>query len=319
MSLRLTGVWIVALFCAPLFAGTLTVTVKDPGPALVAEAVVEVAPADNVTQRRSTDTSGRVVFDQLAAGTWRVAVTKEGFANWEGSVKVGDRPVGLAVSLKLAVVSSSVRVTARRSPLANSDPNYQALRTGKLSKVYRVSNLVLNRDAGMFTFRSGSFSFLAPVLGHVTTGVFVGDGNFQIKPTGDLAAVRMKRMMGSESVSEDFTAMVVFFSDATFDEVSARAGIGDESPVLHEEELKRVRSVIQSRREPRSSWPRSQLELMLNYEDIPNYDAEILAEIYNGAVGERAGSFRAFLHGKKYSDLRFLVNSHGALPVLQGP
>ncbi len=316
---KLSKVWIAALFCAPLFAGSLTVTVRDPVQGLVADAVVEVAPADNVTQRKSTDTSGRAVFDQLAAGTWRVAVTKEGFANWEGSVKVGDRPVSLAVSLKLAVVSSSVRVTARRSLLANSDPNYQALRAGKLSKVYRVSNLVIARDAGTFTFRSGSFSFLAPVMGHVTTGVFVGDGNFQLKPTGDLATLRLKRMMGSDSVSEDFTAMVVFFSDATFDVVRDHAEIADESPERHEEELKRVRSVIQERREPRETWPRSQLELLLNYEDIPNYDAEILAEIYNGAVGERAGSFRAFMHGKKYSDLRFLDNSHGAMPVLKGP
>jgi hypothetical protein len=319
MSLKLTGVLIAALFGASLHAGSLTVTVKDPGQALVADAAVEVAAADNITQRQSTDSSGRATFEQLTAGSYRVAVTKEGFATWEGSVKVGDRTASLAVALKLSAVSSSVRVTARRSPLANSDPNYQALRTGKLSKVYQVSNLVLTRDSGTFTFRSGSFSFLPPVLGHVTTGVFVGDGNFQMKPTGDLAVVRLKRMMGSDSVSEDFTAMVVFFSDSTFDEVKEHSQILDASPLQHEEELKRVRSVIQGRREPRETWPRSQMELLLNYEDIPNYDAEILAEIYNGAVGERAGSFRAFLHGQKYSDLRFLLNPHGAMPVLQAP
>ncbi len=319
MSVKLTGVWIAALFCVSLHAGSLSVTVKDPGQALVVDAAVEVAAADNVTQRQSTDNSGLATFEQLTAGSYRVAVTKEGFATWEGSVKVGDRPVTLAVSLKLSAVSSSVQVTARRSPLANSDPNYQALRTGKLSKVYQVSNFVVSRDAGTFTFRSGSFSFLPPVLGHVTTGVFVGDGNFQMKPAGDLAVVRLKRMMGSDSVSEDFTAMVVFFSDATFDEIKGHSEIVDESPVRHEEELKRVRSVIQGRREPRESWPRSWLELLLNYDNIPNYDAEILAEIYNGAVGEHAGSFRAFLHGEKYSDLRFLMNPHGALPVLDAP
>lgn len=319
MSARLSGAWIGVLFCVPLCAGSLTVTVKDPGQGLVADAAVEVAAADNASHREVTDSSGRVTFQELAAGSYKVAVTKDGFANWEGSVKVGDRPVSLAVSLKLAAVSSSVRVSARRSPLANSDPNYQALRTGRLSKVYRVSNLVLTRDAGTFTFHSGSFSFLAPVMGHVTTGVFVGDGNFQIKPAGDLAAIRLKRMMGSDSVNEDFTAMVVFFSDATFDEIKGRSEIVDESPVRHEEEFKRVRSVIQGRREPMMSWPRSQLELLLNYDDIPNYDAEILAEIYNGAVGEHAGSFRAFLHGKKYADLRFLLNPHEALPVLHAP
>jgi hypothetical protein len=320
MSLRLARLWIVVLFCAPLFAGSLTVTVKDPGQALVGDAVVEVTSADNVQHKQSTDNSGRAAFEQLPAGTYRVAVRNDGFANWEGSIKVGDRPVGLAVALKLAAVSSSVRVTARRSPLANSDPNYQALRLGKLSKVYQVSNFVLTRDAGTLTFRSGSFSFLPAVLGHVTTGVFVGDGNFQLKTADNLAALRLKHMMGSESVSEDFTAMVVFFSDATFDDVNTHSQIVDASPVRHEEELKRVRSVIQVRKSPESLLrPLTQLERMLNFEDIPNYDAEILAELYNGDTGERNGSFRAFVRGRKYGDLRFVVNPRGAMPVLRAP
>ncbi len=206
-----------------------------------------------------------------------------------------------AVSLKIAAVSTSVQVSARRSALANSDPNYQALRTGKLTKVYRVSDVVLHRDGGVFTFRSGSFSFLPPVMGHVTVGVFVGDGNFQMTPEGELAARRMKRMMGAEAVSEDFTAAVIFFSDATFDEVQARAEIVDESPVAHEAAYSRVKDVIETRRPPRQPAgggmrpppPRTELELMLNWEDIPNYDAEILAEIYNGDVGAARGSFSA--------------------------
>src|SRR6185437_7047633 len=32
--------------------------------------------------------------------------------------------------------------------------------------------------------------------------------------------------------------------------------------------------------------------------------------------GETPGSFRAFIRGKKYSDLRFLLNPHGAMPIL---
>ena len=155
MSPKLGGAWIAALFYASLDAGSLTVTVKDPGQALVVDAAVEVAAADNVQQKQATDNNGRASFEQLTAGSYRVAVTKEGFANWEGTAKVADIPVNLAVALKLAVVSSSVRVTARRSPLANSDPNYQALRTGKLSKVYR--------------FRTGGESRCRDV--HVSVGI----------------------------------------------------------------------------------------------------------------------------------------------------
>lgn len=304
----------ILTLAAPIFAGTLTITVKDPGQALVAGAVVEVT----AQAAKSTDNTGRATFDQLPSGNYRVSVTKTGFAPWEGRITVADRPVNLTVALKLSTLSTSVKVTARRSPLANSDPNYQALRTAKLSKVYQVSNLVLTRDSGTLVFRSGSFSFLPPVLDHVTTGVFVGDGNFQLKTPDPLAALRLKHMSGSESVSEDFTATVIFFSDATFDEIKKNSQLIDASTEKHEAELKRVRSVIQTRKSPESFLrPLTQLERMLNFEDIPNYDAEILAELYNGDTGEQKGSFRAFVRGKKYGDLRFILNPHGAMPVLQ--
>jgi hypothetical protein len=320
-------VGISALLCVPafsgsLFAGSLTVIVRDPGKVLVGDATVGVTgQAEGAQRTKSTDATGRATFDQLPSGAYRVSVNKQGFAPWEGPVTVRDRSIELPVALTLSPLSTSVRVSGRRSPLANSDPNYQALRTGKLTKVYRVSNLTMKRDTGTFTFRSGSFSFLAPVLGHVTTGVFVGDGSFAFKPAGDLAALRLKRMMGSDSVNEDFTALVVFFSDVTFDEIRQHSEIVDESPERHEAALKRVRNVIQDRREPRlpPSPPRSQLELMLNWEEIPNFDAEILAEIYNGDTGDRRGSFRAFLNGKKNPDLRFLLNPHGAMPMLKAP
>ncbi len=297
----------------PALAGTLNVTVRDPGSALVSGAQVAVS-----DRTRTTDNQGRASFPQLPAGTYPVTVAKQGFSLWTNRVTVSDQPFELAVSLTLEAITTSVRVSARRSPLANSDPNYQALRNEKLIHVHRVSNLVMNRDAGVFTFRSGSFSFLPPVMGHVTTGVFVGDGNFQLKPRGELAAVRMKRMMGSDSVNEDFTALVIYFSDSTYDEVKRASELVDEAPEKHEEALKRVRSVIRERREPRlpGSWPRSEMEMLLNYENIPNYEAEVLAEIYNGAGDGQPGSFRAFLHGKKYGDLRFLLNPHSALPVL---
>jgi hypothetical protein len=319
MFARVTVLCLATTLCSAVFGGSLTVTVRDPAAASVADAVVDVTVSGGRVAEY-TGADGRAVFDSIASGSWKVSVSKSGFDSWSGRVTVGERPASLAVSLKIAAVSTSMQVSGRRSALANSDPNYQALRTGKLSKVYRVSDLVLDRDAGVFTFRSGSFSFLPPVMGHVTVGVFVGDGNFQMTPEGELAARRMKRMMGSDAVSEDFTAAVIFFSDATFDEVKAHSEIVDESPVNHEAAYSRVKDVIESRRPPRSrgyppSPQRTELELMLNWEDIPNYDAEILAEIYNGDVGEARGSFRAFLHGKKYPDLRFLINPHGALPM----
>jgi hypothetical protein len=300
-----------------LQAASLSGIVKDPSGALVSGAAVSLQRLPRAAAAQTTtDGQGRFRFDAAAPGSYTVSVTKNGFEPWERAVTVADKPIDLGVSLKLKTLAQTVRVSGKRSPLANSDPNYDALRGGKLIKVYRVDNLTLHRDVGVFTFRSGSFSFLPPVLGQVAVGVFVGDGAFQLKPAFDLAVKHLHRIAGTDSVNEDFTAMVVYFSDSTFDEIKQRSELADESPERHEAAFRRVRNILEQRREPTLGHRLTPLERMLNYEDIPNYDAEILAELYNPA--ER-GSFRAFLHGRKHDDLRFLLNPRGAMPMLAAP
>ena len=69
----------------------------------------------------------------------------------------------------------------------NSDSTYQALRHVALGgEVVAVKDFVLKRDAGTFTFKSGSFCFTAPVNGKVTGAVFVGEGSFRLDPPIDV-------------------------------------------------------------------------------------------------------------------------------------
>lgn len=264
-----------------------------------------------------TDAEGRVRFDQLPAGSYGISVANDRFEPWKHTVTVADQPIELPVSLTLKALTETVTVSAKRSPLANSDPNYIALRGGKLTKVYRVENLMLTRDVGVFTFRSGSFSFLPPVLGHVVAGVFVGDGNFKLKPASGMASRHLRSVAGVDSVGEDFTAMVAYFTDSTFDEIKRNSQLADEAPEPHQEALQRVKKVLQRRFEETvlSASP-TLLQRLSNFEDIANYEAEILAELYNPA---QRGSFRAFLHGRDHPDLRFLLNPRGALPMLPAP
>jgi hypothetical protein len=310
------------LFGSCLQAASLHGVVKDPSGAVVSGAAVaaQLLPRGTALQA-TTDAQGCFRFDDAAPGSYTVSVARSGFEPWERQVTLAAKPLEMAISLKLKSVITSVQVSGGRSKLANSDPNYQALRGGKLTKVYRVQNLTLTRDVGSFTFRSGSFSFLPPVLGRVTTGVFVGDGHFQLTPAFDIASKHLHRIAGADSVDEDFTAMVAFFSDATFDEIKQHSELADDSLQRHRDALKRVKDIIDYRREPPSTLLRgghqlTLLERLLNYEDIPNEDAEVLAELYNPAQG---ASFRAFFRGAKHPDLRFLLNPRGALPALPAP
>jgi hypothetical protein len=305
-----------ALFGAWLHAASISGTVKDQTGAVVGGAAVSLQLPSGAALQTATDALGRFRFDAAAPGSHTLRVTKTGFETWERAVTASDKPVDVGVTLALKALLDSVRVSGRRSPLANSDPNYIALRGARLNPVYRVKNLTLKRDVGVFTLRSGSFSFLPPVLGQTVAGVFVGEGSFQLKPLSDIAVKHLHRMAGVDAVEEDFTAMVIYFSDSTFDEIKRHSEFADEAPRRHEEELKRVKEMLGQRREPGRLTRLTPLERMLNYEDIPNYEAELLAELYNTG---RRGSFRAFLRGRKYAHLRFLLNPSGAMPMLPAP
>jgi hypothetical protein len=138
-------------------------------------------------------------------------------------------------------------------------------------------------------------------------------------------------MMGADEVAEDFTTLVLYFTDSTYDEIGKNSRLEDEPNGRQEQAFRRVNKILQTRRVQRNALPpvptkgdvasafgipsthsnRGTAELS----DIPNYDAEVLAGVYNA----EKGSFRAFIHGRKHEDLRFLVNPRGALTVLHTP
>ena len=61
------------------------------------------------------------------------------------------------------------------------------------------------------------------MLGRVAVAVFTGDGNLKLKPAFGLAARYMKTMAHAESADEDFSSLVVYFTDSTFDEITQHA------------------------------------------------------------------------------------------------
>lgn len=88
-----------------------------------------------------------------------------------------------------------------------------------------VSGLVLNRDRVQLTF-TGTFYFAAPIDGHVTGAVFVGDGKFSAPvPPSDFEKENVRRLLGADSVDSDFRTAVLRFSDDTFEQLGQKPAL----------------------------------------------------------------------------------------------
>jgi hypothetical protein len=94
---------------------------------------------------------------------------------------------------------------------------YEALRAFKLDGgSANVSNLTLKRDRGQMTF-TGTFYFSPPVLGKMTSAVFIGKGNFRAEPPpAAFEKDNLARLLKAEIVESDFETAVLRFTDDTF-------------------------------------------------------------------------------------------------------
>ncbi|MCI0486996.1 MAG: hypothetical protein L0229_10390, partial [Blastocatellia bacterium] len=172
---------------------------------------------------------------------------------------------------------------------------YRGLREGEIFESYEVKDLVVKRDAGTFTFRSGRISFLSPVMSRVVKAVFVGEGEFALVPVPPLERDYLRTVTERETVEEAFSKAAFCFTDGTYEEIKAKSQPASEPSGARDllgDFYKRVRDRARGG---------------------DNVEAEILADIYNS---QRAGFFSAYIFGRKYDDLRYGVFPLGAIPRL---
>ncbi len=201
---------------------------------------------------------------------------------------------GLPLAAALTVLFSVAYAVEPTPNQPNSNPVYQQLRSlGLGGEAVVVKELVLKRDAGTFTFHSGTLCFLAPVQGKVTGAVFTGNGSFRLAPptSGEQRAISL--LTGAPELDDTFTGLALRFTDSTYDELKSSGtkadGSCDAGP-LHD--------------------ARNAMRDKLHY----NLDARILADVLSPQPG---GLFLAFIHGKKYGNkMLFQIDPHG-LPDLQ--
>lgn len=295
---------------SPLVAASLKVSIHDPTDAVVAGAVARLQPLPSGPYaEKPSGVYGVCVFESLSAGAYRLTVNRDGFRESASDILLAENDQKtLEIHLELAPQQTSVEVTEKTSSHANSNPDYRAVRSDSLDSSFLVENLEFTRDAGVFTFRSGTISFGAPVLGRVALAVFSGKGLFHLAPTMTYEQRSLNLITGKQTVDEEFDSAVLLFSDDTYRELKASLKTpaqGAATANVLEDFRHRLRHTHED--------PRSFTEALFFGTDAPNVDAELLADLYNPG---HSSSFTALIHGEKHSDLRFFVKPAGAVPAI---
>ena len=301
------------LAASSALAATVEGTIKDPSGAVIPGIAIELRDetAAQATTLR-TDSAGRFRAVNLPAGRYQIKIVHPEFqAYTETAIIENDQTASLEIRLKTAELEQKLQAGGKVATLANSDPNYRALRGSQPSESYLTENIVLKRDAGTITLKTGTISFTPPVLGKVTLGIFIGEGEFALKPAHWTETNHLKRTLNKDSIQENFRQLVLCFTDDTYQEVrrSARAGAVDP---------KALQVLTEFRRHVRQSpdYPKSQLEAMLTDSSMENVEAETLADLYNP---KSPGFFSAYITGRQHSHLRFHVKPRGAMLFLPSP
>ena len=292
--------------------GSLSGVVKDPAGAVIVGAQVSLRnDATGDAHSASTNGEGRFKFDNLAPGSYSIAVAQTGFKPGQRTVIVEPgRAATVEIRLEVAAPREKVEVGGKGTVAPNSEAEYRRVRDGGAFETYSVNNIALKRDVGTVMLRSGRVSFLPAVMNRVVKAVFVGDGQFTLAPSLPLERGYLRLITDKDSVDETFDKAVFCFTDSTFEEIKRQAQAGGDEP--------RARDVLgdfEKRVRNRTERPRSFIEYLLAYEG-ENVDAEILADVYNP---KRTGFFSAYLFGRKYDDLRYHVRPRGVLPQMLAP
>jgi len=176
----------------------------------------------------------------------------------------------------------------------NSNAFYQQLRAlVPGGGVVAVNNLELKRDAATFTFRSGSIAFYGEVNGKVTGAVFKGEGHIHLVPPTAEERHNLAITNHNEEFEDDFDQVVMRFTDAT-------------SAELHKA------GAVQGTADHGFAEAAQQLHNFQRNKLLYNFDLRLLADVLSPAQG---GYFMAAIHGKKYHNLFFTVDPHGAPEV----
>ncbi len=209
------------------FAADLRVRVTDPNHSPIAGAHVAVYEGGRVVAVRTTTAEGSAEFHDLPEAKYRVEVLAPGFAVY--STSVTGAPDQIDASLSLANVSTSVNVTATRTPLASEDSpvsssslnatilkDLQPTAAGDALRFLPGAIVANAGERGGLTslfVRGGESRYNKVILDGVTINDPGGTFDFGVIPMSEVDRVEFVR--GAESTlygSDAMTSVVQFFT-----------------------------------------------------------------------------------------------------------
>src|ERR1051325_1110146 len=298
--LLLAALLSIPFFIAHAAGGRIQGKVTDPKGGAIPGAAVTVT--NQITKQdftAVTDAQGQYKVEGLPAGSYTVRVAMKGFneGRREGVNVADDTTATIDLQLQITPVEAEVKVTP--GVKGNIDPVYVALRQlGRNDQDFAgnyavVNNLLLKRDAGNFMLKSGELYFIVPVEGRVTAAVFIGDGELSLTPPTEIEKHSLKIFTGEDGIKEQFSELVLRFTDKTFEEIKASpsATMKSGGPAASQ-----ARGIYRDNQE------------LLRKRLRDNRDLRTLYDLYNPA---RDGYFSAFIDGKRFNKLVFLLEPLG--------
>ncbi|HEU4872000.1 MAG TPA: carboxypeptidase-like regulatory domain-containing protein, partial [Pyrinomonadaceae bacterium] len=297
--LLLTILLSTTFFIAHAAGGRIEGKVTDPRGAAIPAATVTITHQTTKQDFTTvTDGQGKYKFEGLPAGTYIVRVAVKGFneGRREDVAVEDDATVTIDLRLEITPIEAEVKVTTVKG---NVDPIYQSLRQlGRNDQDFAgtyatVSNLQLKRDAANFNLKSGELYFITPVEGKVTAAVFIGDGELTLTPPTAIEKHSLKIFTNEDSITEQFTKLILRFTDQTFEQIksSPNATMKTGGPAASQ-----ARGLFRDNQD------------LLRKRLRDNRELRTLYDLYNPA---REGFFAAFIDGKRFNKLVFLLEPLG--------
>ena len=299
-------VLLMALLSLPLSVvhaagGSIAGKVTDPkGAAIPGASVTVTNKTTNQDFSTVTDAQGRYKLEGLTAGIYDIVIVAKGFKETrQADIKVEDNAVrSVDVGLEIAPVEAQVKV-ATGPQKGNLDPVYQTLRQfGKTDQDFTgpyavVNNLSLKRDAATFTLKTGELYFITPVESRITAAVFIGTGEFSLTPPTAIEKKSIKIFTNEDGITEEFTHLVLRFTDNTFEEIKSSPNVT-------------MKSGGPAASQARDHYHSNQELLRKRLHD--NRELRTLFDLYNPG---HEGFFNAFIDGKRFNKLVFVLEPLG--------